>query len=135
MASRYATTVYNRRVRVESKIGSIYSNAVAVRSSCDAVSAEILAVWQSPDYLRLPAFERGYVHGLEHGLNADIWRNQVCWRLGPSTGPTRTAIKDAWTAEMSTLCRLPGELYGGHFWLDDDGNPTDKVWTDYKVTN
>jgi len=53
----------------------------------------------------------------------------------PSTGPTRTAIKDEWTEEMSTLCRIPGALYGGHFWTDDNGDPTDRVWTEYKPTN
>lgn len=134
MATRYATTVYNRLERVKGKVRSIYSQAIAFRQTCDHVTTKMGEVWMSPDFRKLPAYERGYVRGMAEELRNDVWRNHVVWMLGPMSGPTRQA-NTAWTEEMSELSRTPGALYGGHFWIDDEGNPTDKEWTEYKATN
>lgn len=134
MASRYATTSYNRGERVKAKVKDIFARAIAFHFSADKLTAELAAVWHSADYLRLTAYQRGYIQGLVDELRADIWRNHVIWMLGPSTGPSRV-VHSEWTEEMSTLCRLPGQLFGGHFWTDDSGRPTDHVFTEYKATN
>lgn len=129
------TMNYNRFLRVKSRINNIHSQAVAYRLPHDKTSDALQALYASDDYKRLPQYYKGFIQGLQDGLSADIWRNHVVWMLGPSTGPTRQAHTE-WTDEMSTLCRLPGQLYGGHFWTDDNGQPAlDRPYTEYKCTN
>lgn len=132
--SRYATTSYNRGKRVESAIRDIYSRAVAFHFTADRITELMSAVWQSADARKLTGYQLGYVWGIADMLREDIWRNHVAWMLGPSSGPSRQ-VPSEWTEEMSRLCRLPGQLYGGHFWTDDNGQGTDKVFTEYKPTN
>lgn len=135
MSSSRQTTNYNRFTRVKAKVGDIYSRAIAYRLPSDKTTDELKALYGSDDYKRLPQYYKGFIQGLQEGLSADIWRNHVVWMLGPSTGPTRVAHTE-WTEEMSRLCRLPGQLYGGHFWTNDDGTPAlDRPYTDYHATN
>lgn len=134
MSSKYVTTQYNHFVRVKSHINSIYSQAVAYRLSHSQILDKLAEMRATNSYKRLSSYYVGYIAGLGDGLMADIWRNHIVWMLGPSTGPTRR-VHTEWTEEMSTLCRQPGKLYGGHFWTDDKGEPTDKVFTEYKATN
>lgn len=134
MSSRRQDTQYNHLVRVKSQLNSIYSRAVAFHLSHARILELRTELFATNSYRRLTVYYRGYIAGLDDGLMADIWRNHVAWMLGSSTGPTRQSHTE-WTAEMSELCRLPGQLYGGHYWTDDNGNPTDKQFTDYKVTN
>lgn len=61
-------------------------------------------------------------------------RNHVAWCLGPASGPIRQTPSE-WTLEMSNLCRLPGQLYGGHYWTDDKGIATEHLYTEYKPIN
>jgi hypothetical protein len=134
MATKYATTEYNRQQRVTNRLRDIYARAIAYRFTADKIHDELAALYASADYKRLTRYSMGYVAGLAAGYSADIWQNHVIWMLGPSAGPTRI-VHSEWTDEMSTLCRLPGQLYGGHFWTDDNGQPTDKPYTEYKPTN
>jgi len=134
MSSRYVTTEYNRHRRIVGRLNDIYARAIAFRVTHARILEEMSALYTLPDYKRLTTYYLGYIAGLQAGLDADIWRNHIVWMLGPASGPTRV-VHSEWTAEMSTLCRIPGALYGGHFWTDDGGKPTDKVFTDYKPTN
>lgn len=134
MASHYTTTEYNRHKRIKGQIDSIFSHAIAFRLTHDAIVEKLSALYSSDDYKRQTAYYIGYSRGqIDAGFN-DIWRNHVCWMLGPVTGPTRDS-RELWTEEMSTLCRIPSALYGGHFWTDDNDQPTDRPFTAYACTN
>jgi hypothetical protein len=134
MATKYQTTEFNRCKRVETHLQSIYSQVIAYRLTHEQLLNKLSELYQTTDYKKLTPYYQGYVSGLRKGLNDDIWRNHLAWCLGPASGPTRDTSQP-WTEEMSTLCRLPGQLYGGHYWTDDDGKPTDKLFTEYKPTN
>lgn len=134
--SKYAGTEYRRSQRVISRLQSIYSSVIAYRLPHTSLLEKLAELYQSSDYKRLTPYYRGYVAGLQSGLDADISRNHLVWMLGPSTGPTHNTHTDPWDDEMSRLCRLPGQLYGAHFWTDDDGKPcTDRPFGEYKPTN
>lgn len=134
MSSKRQTTQYNHFTAVKSQLGSIFSQAVAYRLSHARILEKLSELYQTNSYQRLTTYYHGYIRGLEDGYMADIWRNHVVWMLGPSTGPTRR-VHAEWTEEMSILCRQPGQLFGGHYWTDDKGEPTDKLFTEYKATN
>lgn len=129
MSTRYATTQHNRLERVKSAIGDVYSRVECYRLTSNAMIELLQEVWQSSDYRKLPAYDRGYLHGISDTKRNAIWHSMVEWRLGPATGPIRTA-GGAWTDEMSELARTPGMLYGGHYWKG-----TDKPFTEYRPTN
>lgn len=133
-SSRRQTTQYNHYLRVRNGLQSIYAQAIAFRWTHATILEKRSALFATNSYKRLTVYYTGYMAGLDDGLMADIWRNHIAWCLGPSTGPTRQAHTE-WTEEMSALCRIPGALYGGHFWLNDDDKPTDKAFTDYACTN
>lgn len=131
--SRYATTQYNRVERVKAAVRDVHARAIAFHVSADRLSEMTTDIYRSDDYKKLTAYDRGYVRGQVDMLRQDIWQNHVVWMLGPATGPTRQ-VHTKWTEEMSTLCRQPGKLCGGHFWLKD-GQPTTDIFTEYKPTN
>jgi hypothetical protein len=133
-SSKRQTTQYNHWLNIKNGLSSIYSQAIAYRLSHDRIVEKLSALYLTNSYKRLTVYHLGYARGLNDGYMADIWQNHVVWMLGPASGPTRI-VHAAWTEEMSVLCRIPGALYGGHFWTDDDGKPTDRVFTDYKPTN
>lgn len=132
--SRYATTSYNRGERIKARILDVYARARAFRLHSDTIRDLLTPIYQSADYRKLTQWQRGYVAGLIDGNRNELWNRHVVWMLGPASGPIRVAGTE-WTDQMSRLSRLPGELYGGHFWLDDNGQPTDRPFTDYKPTN
>lgn len=133
-SSRRQTTNYNRYERVRRQLADVYARAHAYHLSHDRILALRDPILKSNDYRRLTTYYRGYIAGLQDGWMRECW-TKVVWRLGPASGPTRTAIRDAWTEEMSELSRRPGELYGGHYWLTDAGEITDKEFTAYAVIN
>lgn len=133
-SSRRQTTNYNHFLAVQTSLNSLYSQAIAFRLTHARILEQRSEIYASNSYRRLTTYYRGYIAGLDAGLMADIWRNHVIWMLGPASGPTRQ-VHTVWTEEMSTLSREKGSLYGGHYWTDDDGNPTDKVFTNYEVIN
>lgn len=134
MSPRYQTTEYNRAERVKSRLQAIFSEAIAFHHTADQILSKLTALYATEDYRRLTAYYSGYVTGLREGLNQDIWRNHVAWCLGPASGPIRQTPSE-WTLEMSNLCRLPGQLYGGHYWTDDKGIATEHLYTEYKPIN
>jgi hypothetical protein len=132
--TRYATTEYNRAERVKNRLRAVFSQAVAFRLTHAQILEKLQPIRASHDYQKLTSYYRGYMRAAEDAGFADIWHNHVAWCLGPASGPTRQA-HTAWTEEMSTLCRTPGALYGGHYWTDDNGQPTDRPFTAYACTN
>jgi hypothetical protein len=95
------------------------------------LSAQIRArVYDDPQYKKLNGTYQFGLHEVARCAMDDIWHRHCEWRNGPASGPVRTAIKDAWTEQMSELARTPGALYGGHFWKNSD-----RPYTEYKATN
>ena len=134
MSSKHATTEYNRFQRVRGAVGNAYSLTIAFQSTHTALLDKLTAIYNSADYKKLSNYYRGYIAGIVDSLSAEISRNYLAWCLGPSTGWTRNSA-EPWNEEMSTLCRLPGQLYGGHFWTDDKGQPTQKAFNGYTCIN
>ena len=127
MRTRYN---YNRFRAFRIRVNDVFSRVHRFHLSHDEQLALLTKyVYEHPDYKRLTQYELGYLRGLIDTKQNEVW-NAVIWRLGPSTGPTRDAMS-TWTDEMSTLCRIPGALYGGHFWKDRP----DVTYTPYTVTN
>ena len=127
MAKRYRVVRFND---FKTRISGIYMRVHIYHLSHDR-QMEILTaeLYNHPDWKRLTRYELGYLRGLMDAKQNELW-NAVIWRLGPSSGPTRD-VHTEWTEEMSALCRIPGALYGGHFWKDKP----DIAYTPYACTN
>jgi hypothetical protein len=134
MSSKRQTTQYNHWQRAKSALSDLYMSAKIYRLTHAQILERRSKLFESNSYRRLTTYYVGYMRGLDDAYMADIWRNHVVWMLGPKSGPTRQ-VHTEWTEEMSTLCRTPGALFGGHYWTDDSGKPTDKVFTEYACTN
>lgn len=134
MRTKYATTEYNRFLRVKAAANDVYSQVLAYQlTHTQQLEMMTASVYTTKDYKRLTPYWRGYIAGMVDSLSAAISARQV-WRLGPASGPV-TRADGEWTPELSALSRTPGALYGGHFWVDRDGKPTDKAFDGYKVIN
>jgi hypothetical protein len=120
---------YDRYERLRSRILDIYSRAKHYHWTHEQILAAMQAdVWQQSDCAKLTRDYRAMLSEVMR-LSSDRLYDYLEWRLGPQSGPIRTA-GDAWTDEMSELCRIPGALYGTHFWKG-----TDTPFTPYKPTN
>lgn len=86
----------------------------------------------SPHWRQLTAYERAEVFATYRALSEWMNRTELVWRLGPAKGPLPESAQGQWGdgSELSRLCRIPGALYGAHFWKG-----TDKPFGEYKATN
>lgn len=86
----------------------------------------------SPHWRQLTQYEHAEVFATYAACSAMAYRRDIVWRLGPASGPLSEDAQGKWGegSELSRLCRIPGALYGAHFWRG-----TDKPFGEYKPTN
>ena len=127
--TRYATTSYNRYQRMKGRQDDIFARARAYKFTHEQMLAARTALYETADYQRLTYAQRFGLSELWSYEQSVLWREDLEWRLGPASGPVRTA-HDPWTEEMSQWSRQPGALFGAHFWKG-----TDRPFSEYSAIN
>ena len=127
--SKHTTTEYNRHKRVHARIADIYARADAFKLSHDRILDLLSELYASHDYRRLTSYYRGMAVGQREALASALWQ-KLEWRIGPVDGPVSDDIHKAWLEPLPTLCRVPGALYGAHYYAG-----TDKTFNLYKPIN
>lgn len=124
----------DRHERLRARVNDIYRRArkshLTHAAILDALTAE---VYDHPDYQRIGTYYTGQLAAQARTWQDRMWAEDLIWRLGPAAGPfTEAENADRWAEGQgaSALCRIPGALYGGHFWAG-----TDCPFTEYKATN
>lgn len=133
-SSARQTTQYNHFTRVRSRLADLYARVIAYQSThaqCLELRVELFA---SDSWHRLTRYHRGYIMGQDNARMQDIWQRYIVYMLGPASGPTRI-VGTEWTEEMSQLSQAPGALFGGHFWLDTNGQPTRHAFTPWTCSS
>lgn len=146
-----------RKPEFVGKVKSLYRQAESGHWTSDRLSANYKTdVYDHPHYARLTIADKEYIRGFRDALDGALW-DKLQWRLGSIDGPLPIGV-DGW--KLSTCCvtaaklhatkcpicyrdlrdgasctlgdlsRLPGALFGGHFWTG-----TDDVFTTYKPIN
>lgn len=79
---------------------------------------------------KLTAAEQHDIWTVWDTCQAVAYHRDITWRLGPAEGPL-PEDSQVWGegTELSRLARIPGALYGGHFWRG-----TDKPFGEYKAS-
>jgi hypothetical protein len=130
--SRYATTEYNRYERVRARACNVYSLAITCRMTHTDILARMVEIYDSADCKKLTTAYRFGLSATVRVLSDNLWQTHLEWRLGPAEGPLPEPHQDAGGEgkPLSILCRIPGALYGGHYWKG-----TNRPFTEYKPTN
>ena len=111
---------YERYAALRMRLIDTYRKHVQFKSTHVVLLEDVTRlVWNDPKFARLPQYYRGCLREVSRVWSDRIYELHLDWRLGPASGPVRTAA-DAWTDEMSELSRTPGALFGAHYWRDSD---------------
>lgn len=104
------------------------------RTHAQILEARTREIYDSPVWLKLASYERAEINAFFHACSDMAYRRDIVWRLGPVEGPLPETADGmgVWGegSPLSTLCRIPGALYGGHFWRG-----TEKTFSGYTCTN
>lgn len=125
----------NRRLwaqDLESRILWLWQDARRDSLTFDAILTRYRAILDnSRTYPLLSQNERARVQHTFSVCMAVNGMRDIVWRLGPESGPL-PEDGQVWAegSELSRLCRIPGALYGSHFWRG-----TDKPFGEWKPTN
>jgi len=126
---------YDRYRRTLEQLNNIYRRARDGRHTHDWILEQLIALYNRDDYKRLQAGYRSMLSAVRETHMNQLHERDLEWRLGPASGPitpvgSTPGNADRWTPELSELCRIPGALFGAHFWIG-----TDKPFNEYKCTN
>lgn len=123
---------YQTYLQLASTLMGIYSRAESFHLTHDRIlELKRTEIYETPSYHRLTRYEMGYLQGISEGLSSSLWRHSVVWRLGPAAKPLAEDATDRWDGgPLTILCRVPGALWGGHFWKG-----TNIPFTAYQPTN
>lgn len=121
------------RHSLQGNIDSVYRAAVHGHWTHTRILAELGDhLYRHVRYGRLTIRDREYLRGYTFAHAHVISERHLVWRLGPASGPCAEDVQGTWneTTPFSELCRIPGALYGAHFWRG-----TDQPFGEYKPTN
>lgn len=121
---------YDRYITLRTRLIDTIRAAIAFKSThADLLARETALVWDTPTFQSLTVSQRDCLCEVQRVWRDRLYECHLEWRLGPASGPTRTA-GDPWTEDMSVLSGTPGALYGAHFWRGSD-----RLWSEWQCIN
>jgi hypothetical protein len=120
-SSRYATTEYNRRERVRTRIRDAYATVRHFRLSHDELLRRRAEIMASPDWQRLTAGDRGYVLGYDAALRDELWRVLQFHYVTERGYVGVASIGENGGHLTSEECRRADEFPRGHAWPPEPG--------------
>lgn len=121
---------YDKFSALRSRMVDIYRKHIQLQSTHDRLSADVAeSIYNHPHYRKLTIGQRDCLREVRTCWSDRIWELHVDWRLGTALGPI-VRENFAWTPQLSVLCRIPGALYGGHYWRGSD-----RLYTQWASTN
>lgn len=126
---------HDRYERLREAISSVYRSARFSGYAHDQIVERLSYIWNSDAWRKMPAYYRDMAREHQRTLSDQLYERDLVWRLGPATGPLPEKV-DGWALAsdgnsiLGVLSRMPGALFGAHFWKG-----TDKAFGVWHVTN
>lgn len=117
--SKYANTMYNRYLKVASRLSLILNQTIAYSYTIDQLTEELKGLWASPDYKKLSYYYKGVIHGRQEALIANLHENNHR-RIGWFHVYKGVFYKE-WNDLPQEAKTLPVKqpIKSGHYWNDN----------------
>lgn len=121
--------------RMREAISSVYRSARTSYYTHEQILERMGWIWDSDVWKKMPKYYRDMAREHQQTLADQLQERDLVWRLGPATGPIPESV-DGWAMDanknsiLGVLARMPGALFGAHFWKG-----TDKPFSTYHATN